>query len=225
MASKCIGREQGPWSCRGGGDAVDVDSRGCAAEDAPPLSCRALFALQRELVGAEGRPPRVPHLVGARESDPAGALFGEAPRGKEQARRDRCEPHVVNRAVRADGLLLRVLEAVHVLRDARAVGPPTEHGRQEGDDVSGLEADAAVLEVVEEVAEGGLVIKGQLFLEGEDKRLLDEGFDECTTGAFDGFDKPLKIDIGGPEAFGLGADGIGCVVGDAVVVRLEGGFH
>ena len=66
MVSECIWREQGARLRRGGGDAVDVHSYGRAAEDVPPLSCRALFALQRELVGAEGRPPRVSRLVGAR---------------------------------------------------------------------------------------------------------------------------------------------------------------
>ena len=33
------------------------------------------------------------------------------------------------------------------------------------------------------------------------------------------------VNLGGPEAFSLGAHGVGCVGGDAVVVRLEGGFH
>ena len=44
-------------------------------------------------------------------------------------------------------------------------------------------------------------------------------------GAFDGFGEPLELDLDGPEAFGLGADGVGGVAGDAIVVRLEGGFH
>ena len=44
-------------------------------------------------------------------------------------------------------------------------------------------------------------------------------------GAFDGFKEPLKLNIGGLEAFGLGADGVGRVGGDAVVIILEGGFH
>ena len=35
----------------------------------------------------------------------------------------------------------------------------------------------------------------------------------------------MELNLGGPEAFGIGADGVGCVAGDAVVVRLEGGFH
>ena len=108
-----------------------------------------MFALQRELVGAEGCPPCIPHLVGAREAVPVGALFREAPRGKERASSDRCEPHVGNREVRADGLLLRVVEAVHVLGEAWVVGPPAEYGGQEGDNASGLEAADAVLEVVE----------------------------------------------------------------------------
>ena len=70
-----------------------------------------------------------------------------------------------------------------------------------------------------------LVIKVRFFLEGEDPRLLNNGFDECAPGAFDGFDELLKLDLGGPEAFGLGEDGFGRVGGDVVVIRLEGGFH
>ena len=81
--SECIGREQGDRRRCGGGDAVDVDKGGRAAENAPPLSHCALFALQRELVGAEGRPPCVPLLVGAREAVPFRVLFGESPRSKE----------------------------------------------------------------------------------------------------------------------------------------------
>ena len=152
-------------------------------------------------------------------------MLGEAPCGKEQARSDRCKPHVGNREVCADGLLLRVLEAVHVLGDARVVGPPAEHGGKEGYNVGGLEAAAAVLDAAKEVAEGNLVIKGRFFLEGEDPRILDDGFDEYVPGAFDGFDEPLKLDLGGPEAFGLGMEGVGRFDGDAVVVRLEEGFH
>ena len=101
---------------------------GRAAEGNPPLSCRALFAFERELVGAEGCPPRVPHLFGAREAVPVEELFGESPCIKERACSDCCEPHVGNGEVRADGLLLRVLEAVDVLGDARVVGPPAENG-------------------------------------------------------------------------------------------------
>ena len=120
---------------------------------------------------------------------------------------------------------MRVLKAVHVLGDARVVDPPAKHGEQEGENVGGLEAAAAVLEADEEVAEGDLVIKGQFFIEGEYPRLLNGGFDECAPGKFDGFDYPLKLDLGGLEALGLGADGVSRVGGDAVVVRLERGFH
>ena len=125
--SKCIGSEQGAWRCRGGGDAMDGDICGRADEDFPPLSCCALFAFERELVDTEGRPPRVPRLVGARGAVPVGALIGEAPRGKEQAFSNCCKPHVGNGEVRADGLLLRFLKAFDVLRDAQVVGPPAKH--------------------------------------------------------------------------------------------------
>ena len=151
--------------------------------------------------------------------------MGKLPAGEERARGDCCKPHVGNGEVHAEGLLLRVLEAVDVLGDTRVVGPPTKHGGQEGDDVGGLKAAAAVLESVKEVAEGGLVIKCRFFLEGENPRLLDDGFEECAPGAFDGFDEPLKLDLGGPEAFRLGADGVGRVSGDVVVIKIEGGFH
>ena len=204
---------------------MDVDSRGRTAEDVPPLSRCALFALQHELVGVKGLPPRVLRLVLAREAVPVGTLFREAPCGKERTRSDCCKPHVLNREVHGDGLLLRILEAVHVLGDAQVVGPPAKHGRQEEDDVSALEAAAAVLEASEEVTEENLVIKGRFFLEGEDPHLLDDGFDECAPGAFNGFDEPLKLDLGVPESLGLGSDSVDRVGGDAVVVRHEGGFH
>ena len=72
----------------------------------------------------------------------------------------------------------------------------------------------------EEVAEGYLVIKGRFFLEGQDLRLLDDSFDESAFGVFD---EPLMLDLGGPEAFGLGADGIGRVDGNAIVVIIATG--
>ena len=152
-------------------------------------------------------------------------MFKETPCGKERARSNCYKPHVGNREVHADGILLRVLEAVHVLGDAQVVGPPAEHGRQEGDNIGGLEAAATILEEAEEVTEGELVIKGQFFLEGEDPRLLDDGFDECVPGTFESFDEPLKLDLGGPESLGLGVDGVGHVSGNVIVARLERGFH
>ena len=117
---------------------------------------------------------------------------------------------------------MSVLEAVEIIRDVRVIGPPAEHGRQEGDDGGGLEDAAAVIEAVEEVAEAGLVVEGCFLFEGGDPRLLDNRFEEC---AFDGFDEPFELDFGGPEAFGLGADGVGRVAGNAVVIGPEGGFH
>ena len=118
-----------------------------------------------------------------------------------------------------------VLEAVDVLGDAQVIAPPANHGGHEGDDVGGLEAATAVIEAVEEVAEGNLVIEERFLLEGEDPRLLDDGFEECAPGAINGFDEPLELDIGGPEAFGLGADGVGRVASNFVVIIFEGGLH
>ena len=109
---------------------------------------------------------------------PSRGIFWGSSRGKERSRIDRCKPHVGNGEVHADGLLLRVLEAVDVLGDTRVISPQAEHGGQEGDDVGGFEAAAAVIEAVKEVAEGELVIKVQFFLEGEDPRLLNVCFDE-----------------------------------------------
>ena len=62
---------------------MDIDVHGRSAKDVPPFSRRALFVLQRELVGAEGRPPHIPRLVGVREAVPVGVLFREAPRREE----------------------------------------------------------------------------------------------------------------------------------------------
>ena len=122
-------------------------------------------------------------------------------------------------------LLFSVLKAVDVLGDARVVGRPDEHGGQEVDNVGGLESAAAVLGAVEDFVEGYLVVKGHFLLERGDPRLLDNSFEEFAPGTFDGFDEPLKLDLGGPEAFGLGADRVGRVAGNAVVIGLEGGFH
>ena len=70
-----------------------------------------------------------------------------------------------------------VLKAVDVLGDARVIGPPAEHGGQEGDDVGGVEASTAVLEAVEEVTEGDLVLEGCFLLKGEDPGLLNDSLE------------------------------------------------
>ena len=77
MECKRVGLDQGTWRYSGGGDAMDQDGGGCAAEDAPPLPCRSLFTLERELMGAEGCLPRGIRLVGAGEAVPVGALLQE----------------------------------------------------------------------------------------------------------------------------------------------------
>ena len=107
---------------------MDFGCSGRAAEDVPPLPRQALFLLERELVGAEGRLPRGPRLVSAGEAVPVRALFWGAPRSEERAGSDRGKPHVVDGELRPDRLLLRVLKTVNVLGDARVVGPPAEHG-------------------------------------------------------------------------------------------------
>ena len=62
---------------------MDRDGGGRAAKDVPPLSCRALFALKREMMGAEDRLPRGPRLVGVGGAVPVGALLREASHSKE----------------------------------------------------------------------------------------------------------------------------------------------
>ena len=94
MMCECVGREQGARRRRGGVDDVDGNFRGCAAKDVSPLPRRALFAFNRELMGAEGCPPHAPRLVGARKDIPVGTLFGKADRGKERAGGNCGEPHV-----------------------------------------------------------------------------------------------------------------------------------
>ena len=120
---------------------------------------------------------------------------------------------------------MRVLEAVKVLGDAGVVGPPAEHGRKKGDDVGGFEDAAAAFEMGKKIAQGHPIVEGGFFLEGEDPGLLDDGNEESAPGAFDFLDETLELDLGGPEAFSLGAHGVGRVDGDGVVVRLERGFH
>ena len=225
MKCKQVGREQGAWRCCGGGDAVDQDGSGCAAEDAPPLPCRAFFTLERERMGAEGRLPRGPRVVGAGEAVPVGALLREASCGKEQAGGDRGNLLVVNRELCPERLLLRVLEKVDVLGDARVVGPPSERGGEEGDDVGGFKAAAAALESGKKVAERNLVIKGGLLLEWEEPGVFNDGDEERAPGAFDCLDQSMQFNLGQTEAFGLGSYGIVSVGGDAVVVCLEGDLH
>ena len=174
MKCERVGHEQGAWHFCGGGDAVDQDGGGCAAKDVPPLPYRTLFTLERELMGAEGRLPRGPRLVGLGEAVPVGALLWEASRGKEGAGGDRGKPLVINWELFPDRLFLRILETVDVLRDARVVGPPAERGREEGYDGGGLKAAAAALEVVEKFSKRTLVIKGGLLLEGEEPGVFND---------------------------------------------------
>ena len=96
MIFERVGCDQGARSCRGGDDAVDCDCSGRAAEEVPPLPRRALFSLERELVGAEGRLPRGPRLVSAGEAIRVRALSWEAPRGEELAGGNCGKPHVVD---------------------------------------------------------------------------------------------------------------------------------
>ena len=42
---------------------------------------------------------------------------------------------------------------------------------------------------------------------------------------FNGLDDLLELDLGGPEAFGLGADSVGCVASDVIVIGIEEGLH
>ena len=59
-----------------------------------------------------------------------------------------------------DRILLGALKTVVVLGDTWVVGPSTEGGGEEGDNVGGFEAAAADLEASENVLEGHLVVKG-----------------------------------------------------------------
>ena len=176
-------------------------------------------------MGAEGRLPRGPRLVGVGEAAPVRALFQEDPCGEERSGGDCGKPLVVDRELFPDRLLLCVLETVDVLGEARVVGPPAERSREKGDDVGGLEAAAAALESGEKVAEGHVFIKGGLLLEGEEPGAFDEGDEERAPGAFDCLDQSLQFDFGRPEVFALGSYGVVCVGGDAVVVCLEGDLY
>ena len=204
---------------------MDQDGGVRAAKDSPPLPCRALFTVERELMESEGRLPRCPRLVGAGEAVPVRLLLWEDSRGEEKDGGDRRKPLVVDWELLPDQLLLRVLKTVNLLGDARVVGPPAKRGREEGYYVGSLEAAAAVLESVEKVAEGHLVVKGRLLLEGEEPGVFDDGDEERAPGAFDCLDQSLQLNFGRPEAFSLGLYGVVCVGGDAVVVCLEGDLH
>ena len=103
---------------------MDCDRGGRAAKDVPPLPCRALFLLESELVGAEGRLPRGSRFVSEGEAVPVRALFWEAPRGEEQAVGDCGKPHAVDGELCPDQLLLRVLDTVNVPGESQVVVPP-----------------------------------------------------------------------------------------------------
>ena len=101
-----------------------------------------------------------------------------------------------------------VLETIDILGDARVVGPSTERGGEDGDDVGGLEAAAAALEVGKTFAEGHIVIEGGLLLEREDPGVFDDGDNERAPGALGRLDQTLQLDFGHPETFSLGSDGV-----------------
>ena len=60
------------------------DCGGHATEDVPLLPFRALFLLERELVGAEGRLPRVPRFVSAGRFSHSGCCFGKLPAARSK---------------------------------------------------------------------------------------------------------------------------------------------
>ena len=62
----------------------------------PLLPSRALFVLERDLVGVEGCLPRGPRFVNAGDNVPVREMFWEAPRGEERAGGDHGNPHVVD---------------------------------------------------------------------------------------------------------------------------------
>ena len=110
-------------------------------------------------MGEEGRLPRGPRLVGAGEAVPVGVLLWEDSRGEERDGGYLGKPLVVDQELCPDRLLLRVLETVDLIGDARVVGPPAKRSGEEVDHVGGLKDAAAALESGEKVAEGHLVIK------------------------------------------------------------------
>ena len=135
------------------------------------------------------------------------------------------EPFIVNRELCSHQFLLGVLETIYVLGDAWVFGPPAEGGREEGDTVGGLEAAAAALEACEKVTERHLVVEGRLFFQWEDPGVFYDGDKERAPGALERFDESLKLNLHRPQALGVGADGVGDVGNDAVVVGGEGNRH
>ena len=55
--------------------------------------------------------------------------------------------------------------------------------------------------------------------------VFGEGDKESAPGAFDCLDELLEFNLGGPETLGIGAYGVICVGGDALVLCLEGDLH
>ena len=62
-------------------------------------------------------------------------------------------------------------------------------------------------------------------MRGEEPGFFDDGNEESAPGAFNCLGEPLELNIGGPEAFSLGAHSVGCVGSNAIVVRLEGDHY
>ena len=68
------------------------------------------------------------------------------------------------RSVALTDFFFSVFEAIDILWDVWVLGPLAEGGREEGDDVGGLNTTTAALQACEEVAEGHLVVEGGLLL-------------------------------------------------------------
>ena len=75
-------------------------------------------------------------------------------------------------------LLPKIFHLVDVFWNARISVPEAHHVFDEGNDVGGIETSAAQWDLVEELAEGHLIVVGGGVFEREDPGLLNDDFEE-----------------------------------------------
>ena len=153
MECERVRRGVNAGSCSGVCDAMECCGGGGADKNVAPLSGGPLLTLERELVGTESGFPSRPGLACAWKAVPVGALFWKTAGGKEGDGGYGRQPFIVDGKRRSDGFTLCFLQPVDVFRNSRILVPPAEGGREEEDDVGGLEAAAAALEARGKVLE------------------------------------------------------------------------
>eukprot|EP00956_Cyclotella_meneghiniana_P000223 scaffold288_cov44-Cyclotella_meneghiniana.AAC.3 len=156
---------------------------------------------------------------------PIGTLLREAAGGEQGEGGHRGKPVLRDGQISVEGFLLGLLESVDVLGDSGVILPPALHVDGQRDDVSGFEPGHVGGEMVQHVAERGLIIVGRGAPQRKKPCFLDDAEEEETAVAFDGADETLELLLGGPIVFGTSSNGVGGVDGDGWIVHDEGDDH